>query len=152
MEKRGGSRIGAGRKKGSGLSSAIKKCVDNLMAEMLTDDLIKENINQDLIKLNNQAGWIYVIEDTQTGFVKIGVTQNNNPKTRLSHYLSHNMSIKLLYLDKIDYCFELEKNIHNFFSKKRVKGDWFELSKDNVLNIFRIVSEFKYKNNFNGRW
>ena len=156
MDKRvnngGGSRLGAGRKKGTGLSGAIKKCVDNLMVEMLNDEFIKEKINKDLIQLSLTDGWIYVIKDNKTNLIKIGITQKENPKQRLSQYLSHNMDIKLLFIDNVNDCFSVEDNIHQRISDKQIKGDWFNLSTEDVLGVFRIISESKYKKCFNGRW
>ena len=142
----------AGRKKGSVISAMIKKCVDNLMEDMLSKDLIREKIKTDLIKMSLNNGWIYVIKDNQTKLTKIGITQKDNAKQRLSTYSSHNMDIKLLFIDKVQDCFSLENNIHERISDKRIKGDWFKLSSDEIIGLFRIISEYKHKSIFNGRW
>ena len=50
MDKRrfnkGGSRKGAGRKKGSGFSNLLKKYVDEFMNELLKDDKVKSKIQK----------------------------------------------------------------------------------------------------------
>lgn len=148
----GGSRKGSGRKKGSGISNEIKKCVDNLMHEMLSNDLIKNQINKDLKQISLISGWIYIIKDNDTNLIKIGITQKENPKHRLSQYLSHNMNIKLLFIERVDDCFNIENEIHDSISNKKIKGDWFSLSSCDVLLILRMISEYKYKKCFNGRW
>ena len=155
MDKRkfnGGSRKGAGRKKGSGISGAIKKHVDNLMNEMLKDDILKTEIKRDLLQMSITEGWIYIIKDNSTNNIKIGVTQKENPKQRLSQYTSHNMNIDLLYIDNVSDCYEIENRIHLAISDKQIKGDWFSLSSEDVLGLLRLICEIKHKNIFNGRW
>ena len=142
--RRGGSRIGAGRKKGSGLSSAIKKHVDNFMLELIKDEKIKSQLDSDIFELSNNNGWIYIIKDTEANTIKIGVTQQKNPNKRLSHYSVHKIKFDLLFIDKINECYDVENYIHNFLSEKRVRGDWFNLSNEDVYNIISLINKKKY--------
>tara|TARA_R110000850_G_C9656515_1_gene435048 strand:- start:73 stop:543 length:471 start_codon:yes stop_codon:yes gene_type:complete len=154
MDKRknnGGSRKGSGRKKGTGVSCKIKKYVEEMMFTMLEDESIKNQIMSELKQLSLSSGWIYVIKDLDNNEIKIGVTQKESPRNRLSQYTSHKMNIELLFIDNIEDCFELENEIHILFENRRVKGDWFDLTKVDVLKIIYIINQHKYKKLYNGR-
>ena len=88
---RGGSRKGAGRKKGSGFSGLLKKYVDEFMYELLKDEKIKDRIQNDLKELSLTSGYIYIIKDLDRDTIKIGVTQVSNPKKKIiSIYFTQN--------------------------------------------------------------
>jgi hypothetical protein len=154
MDKRqfnGGSRKGAGRKKGTGVSTKIKKYVEEMMFAMLKDESVNAQIMREFKQLSMSSGWIYVIKDLDNNEVKIGVTQKENPKHRLSQYTSHKINIELLFIDDIEDCFELENEIHISFENKRINGDWFDLTNEDVLKIIYIINKHKYKKLYNGR-
>ena len=154
MDKRqfnGGSRKGSGRKKGTGVSTKIKKYVEEMMIAMLKDESVNAQIMSELKQLSVSSGWIYVIKDLDNNEVKIGVTQKENPKNRLSQYTSHKMNIELLFIDDIEDCFELENEIHISFKNQRINGDWFNLTNEDVLKIIYIINKHKYKKLYNGR-
>jgi hypothetical protein len=76
----GGSRKGAGRKKGTGVSTKIKKYVEEMMFTMLEDKSIKTQIMSELKQLSLSSGWIYVIKDLDNNDIKIGVTKAEEQK------------------------------------------------------------------------
>jgi hypothetical protein len=155
MDKRknnGGSRKGAGRKKGSGFSGIIKKEVNSFMEGLLEKEEVKKVIIEDLIEMSVTKGYIYIIKDLDNNQKKIGVTQKSNPKQRLSQYVSHKMNIELLFIDIIDDCFEIEESIHSLFNEYRNNGDWFSLSNNDVSKIISIINKHKYSKIYNGRW
>jgi hypothetical protein len=49
-----------------------------------------------------------------------------------------------LFIDKINECYDVENYIHNFLSEKRVKGDWFNLSNEDVYNVISLINKKKY--------
>ncbi len=154
MDKRknnGGVRSGAGRKKGSGVSGKIKMYVDEMMHKLIEDKELKKEIINDLIQMKFDSGYIYIIRDLETNFVKVGVTQRKNPKQRLSLYITHNMKINLLFIDYVENCFELEEEINQSL-KNREKGDWFNLSFFEILQIVTKISKHKNIKIFNGDW
>jgi hypothetical protein len=155
MDKRknnGGSRKGAGRKQGTGVSTKIKKYVEEMMLEMLKDESINNQIMVELKQLSLTSGWIYIIRDVNNNEVKIGVTQKENPKGRLSQYVSHKIDIELLFIDKIEDCFELENEIHISIERRRIKGDWFKLNSEDVYKIISTINNHKHKTIYDGRW
>lgn len=151
----GGTRPGAGRKKGSGyggVSSLIKKHVDDFMSELIKDKRLDKCVKKDLIQLSITSGWIYLIKDLDSEEYKVGVTQKTNPKQRLSQYVSHKMNIELIFIENIEDCFELEEDICIALDKKRVRGDWFKLNDSELIEVIHIINEHKYKGIHDGRW
>jgi hypothetical protein len=148
----GGARPGAGRKKGSGMSGIIKNHVDNFMLELLKEDQVKQTALSEYIQLEIDEGWIYVIRDDNTSFIKIGVTQKKNPSQRLNLYKSHNMEISLLFLDKVKHCFDIEGDIHAQIEAHRKKGDWFDLDVNDVMDVIFLINKHNHKKYYDGRW
>jgi len=147
MDKRkfnGGSRKNAGRKKGSGFSSLLKKYVDEFMVELLKDEQINNKIQKDLNQISLTSGFIYIIKDLDRGNIKIGVTQVSNPKRRLSQYTSHKINFELLFIEKLEDCYEVENEIHLSIENNRVKGDWFDIDNLTLLNIVKLINRKKY--------
>ena len=85
--------------------------------------MTKKQIKKDIRQISLNEGWIYIIQNQINGLIKVGITQRNNPKSRLSLYKSHNMNVKLLFLDYLDDCFDVEANCHAMFHTCKIKGD-----------------------------
>lgn len=76
----------------------------------------------------------YLMRDNKTGFYKIGYSKN--PSYRERTLQSEKPDVTLLF-----YCDTfLEKELHNKFKNNRVRGEWFDLSADNVLDIYGIMA------------
>lgn len=66
---------------------------------------------------------VYFIQDTNTGFVKIG--KSNNPRGRMKSFQTGSAS-KLVIRKVIDGGLYLERILHIYFSKLRKRGEWFK--------------------------
>lgn len=77
---------------------------------------------------------LYIIA-SGNGLFKIGVA--SDIKSRLAHIKSGSpVECELLMTIKYDEkSINLEKDLHNKFSSKRVRGEWFALSKDDLKSI-----------------
>jgi hypothetical protein len=91
---------------------------------------------QDISKTGKKpktSGYIYLIRSDNKGF-KIGYT--TNPKNRIT-----TLEVKLPFaieyecLIKTDDIAALEKDLHTQFADKRINGEWFDLSEDDVKYI-----------------
>ena len=72
----------------------------------------------------------YVMIDVNTGYYKIG--SSLKPKFREKTLRSDKPTVSLLF-----YCdSNIELNLHRDYKHKRVRGEWFKLSKDDLLDIF----------------
>lgn len=152
MEKRGGSRVGSGRKKGIGLSFTIKKHIDEMVLKMFEDEDIKNKFRKDYHKSSSTRGWIYIIQNLKNKEYKIGVTQNSNPKIRIGQYLNYDLEIKLIFIDFVEDCYPIENSIHELLQNARTKGDWFKVKSDTILDIITHISKCKNPIAYNGRW
>ena len=133
-----------GRKLGTGISGKINKAVVDFMQNLMEDEEIKQKVVYELRQLSNLEGWIYIIKDNKTGYYKIGVTQRQNPKERLKLYRAHKMDIDLIYLDKVNYVFELEDILLNMFERVEGGSDWFNLTEKQLIDVVIKTSNFKY--------
>ena len=139
--KRGGARRNAGRKKGIGLSYDIERHCRNFIIEMLKDDAFKKKaISQVSLmfeeEIKEKEDFLYIIENN--GIYKIGYS--SNWKERKKQYKLHLGNVNIIYLLKSFNCFDLENIIHDKYKLKRVSGEWFSLSKQDIIDIVSFCS------------
>jgi hypothetical protein len=92
----------------------------------------------DLIQYNRTKPkhYLYVILDTMTNMHKIGIT--GNLKKRYKTLLSDRFCLVVEWacvLEDKKYAEILEKKAHQYFSHYRNKGEWFNLSHTNIIDI-----------------
>ena len=76
-------------------------------------------------------------------FYKIGFSKN--PNNRLKTVKTHNpLDVNILATLKTDDYLSLEKQLHNEFSNKRSRGEWFELNEDDLLYL-KVNYGFSFK-------
>lgn len=86
-------------------------------------------------------GYCYIMsDDNYPNIYKIG--KSKNPVKREETLLHSAPSIKLYKVVETDNMHKLERNLHNLFSDKRVRGEWFKLS-DIELN--EIIEKYNFK-------
>ena len=136
--KRGGARVGAGRKKGIGIASDIQKHCFNFITEILKDDAIKLKATKQLSEIDSikNQDYLYIIKNN--GLYKIGYS--SNWKKRYKNYKTHLGSVNLVYLTKQDNCFDLENYLHSLFLSKRKSGEWFNLNDDELFEAISYCS------------
>lgn len=79
------------------------------------------------------SGVVYLLECE--GFYKIGIT--DDVRKRLSQIqTSTPFNVKLIHSIPLANAWLLEKHLHERFAKKRVRGEWFKLSSDDVNTVF----------------
>ena len=150
MSNRGGSRLNAGRKKGSGISSIVANAVKDRVDEILDELLKNDKIKQYAINTHNEyalfSGWIYIIKNLDNGFYKVGISQQQNINKRLSLYKSHSMDVEVIFYDRVNYVNDLENIVHESISHFE-KGDWFKCDLAMLVSILQTITEHKH----NGR-
>lgn len=75
--------------------------------------------------------YIYVMIDKNTGYYKIG--RSVNPKHRERTLQSEKPTIEMLFNYKA--IISHEKELHNMFKDKRIRGEWFDLSGSDIIEI-----------------
>jgi hypothetical protein len=87
-------------------------------------------------KENKKSGYIYIMLDQATSYVKIG--WSTNPTFREKTLQSQKPSIILV--DKFPGTRKEERNIHKALSDKRVRGEWFAVSPEFAINTIFILT------------
>jgi len=143
---RGGSRMGSGRKSGTGFSATIAKAVakhvDLMLHELLSDKDVYKKALQSKVDFDGNVGWVYLIKNESEGLYKFGITTRSRLSSRLSLYKSHFMDIDLVFCDLVDNCMELEEKVLGIINP--IRGDWFECSHQDIDNVLAIITAHKY--------
>ena len=110
----------------------ILDCNDNIISHHCYVDI--SNLSEDIsgIKLSkNDATKVYLMFDKNTGYYKIG--RSKNPKHREMTLQSEKPTIEMLFYFEAKN--KDEKELHNLFSEKRIRGEWFDLSGTDINTI-----------------
>jgi len=98
-----------------------------------------------LVMAGAVTGTVYIIGPDVPGTpYKIGVTSGSNTKKRKSALqTAHWMDLKLIWksnmLSRADI---VEKKLHKHFENKRVRGEWFDISQQDIDTIPELVEHF----------
>jgi hypothetical protein len=87
-------------------------------------------------------GSVYLIVNDRNGCVKIGYTAGD-PKYRESTLQSEEPDISMI-CSFPNSTMKDELNLHEKYKKKRVRGEWFRLSDDDVFEIIKNQNEVVY--------
>lgn len=72
----------------------------------------------------------YLMRDNRNGLIKIGVSKN--PQKRERTFQSEVPQVSMIFSSSRLISLNTEKDIHCIFGDKRVRGEWFRLSADDV--------------------
>jgi prophage antirepressor-like protein len=107
------------------IAQAGQEKLQNLGSSMTVDTLVQSHII-----LNNSPliyePKTYLMRDTLRGFYKIG--KSKDPKIRETTLQAEVPTIELLHVIESD----IENYLHKKFDSKRLRGEWFDLSKADV--------------------
>ena len=93
--------------------------------------------------------YIYLIEhvnDYNNSEYKIGFTRNNPIKRMRQLQTANSGTLKLEHSFQTEFGTKLETALHNLFSHKRKKNEWFELDLKDISYFIDACS--KFENNF----
>jgi len=99
--------------------------------EIYVTNLKEVNESQTPEKLRSKFTKVYVMIDKNTGYYKIG--RSVDPKRRERTLQSEKPTIEMLF--NHDARVKDEKELHNMFSDKRVRGEWFDLNGSDLNKI-----------------
>lgn len=130
---------------------------NNLKTEMhikppVYTSLDEEDYNCSFQEENNISEnecYTYLMKDESNGYYKIGMS--NNPTFREHTLQSEKPTISLYWKRKFSNRGEarqLEKQLHEMYKCKRIRGEWFNLSQIDINNIIASFSEYNEWNKF----
>ena len=145
MAGKGGARLGAGRKKGIGVTSSIEKHVYKFVVELLQEDLVREKALKQLALSFDceQEQYLYIIKNEN--LYKVGYSSNF--KNRIKNYKVHLGKVDVILLYKTNKAFEIEAEFHKKqFDEIGVNSEWYEFSKSQLENAIRYLTQKVYQN------
>lgn len=95
--------------------------------------------NKDLPKEPEIGQYVYLMLNKRNGFIKIG--RSKSPMFREKTFQAEEPDIELISFWKAPN--KYEKILHNSFTSKRQRGEWFELNFKDLQRIKEIMVEFE---------
>lgn len=92
----------------------------------------ENHMEEHIFEKHKKKGYVYFMQDN-SGFVKIGLAADVRKRFKAIH--SSNPTVKLLYHIKTEDMELTERLFHEFFDKKRVNGEWFNLTEKDLKYI-----------------
>lgn len=78
----------------------------------------------------HNKGFVYLLQ-SPTGYYKIGRT--SDPENRMKTFgIQLPFEVEYICIIKTLNMYALEKNLHQYFSEKRVNGEWFQLLSEDI--------------------
>jgi predicted GIY-YIG superfamily endonuclease len=77
--------------------------------------------------------FVYLMKNTRNGYTKIGISKN--PKHREKTLQSEEPEIDLIWKKEIPNAIGREIELHKKYSDKRIRGEWFDLTEQDIQNI-----------------
>jgi uncharacterized membrane protein YhaH (DUF805 family) len=102
---------------------------------------IKSRKIEEEIEIIDGACHVYLMTDTTNNYYKIGIS--NKPYYREKTLQSEKPTIELIASKKYPVrkiAESIEKSLHSVYDKKRIRGEWFNLSENDVKNIIESLS------------
>lgn len=90
---------------------------------------------QNLPRLEHPAGYVYIIQDVEVSKAyKIGRT--NHPKRRLNRFgVELPFKTEVIHILRTDNAVEAEKRLHEKYARRHKRGEWFDLSEEQLEEI-----------------
>ena len=80
-----------------------------------------------------KTGYVYLMKNNRNGYTKIGFT-TNEPSFREKTLASEDPDITLIH-STYGLTMNHEKKLHDLFSEKRLRGEWFDLGDSDINQI-----------------
>lgn len=122
----------------------LQKSIKNLFGEYLTivqREVPSSLVNELIIEPQDDYCFLYLMRDNISGAYKIGIS--NSPEYREKTLQSEKPSIELVEskrFQKRKIAELFEKLLHEYFKNKRVRGEWFHLSNDDIIEFNLILN------------
>jgi len=81
---------------------------------------------------------VYLININETNLYKIGISTNVKSRfNQLSRIIPYDLTLIKTY--KVNHDAIVESLIHKHYKDNRIKGEWFKLKKDDIVEIDKLV-------------
>jgi hypothetical protein len=111
----------------------------------------KADIGKDFVsKLNNfnpitkkdRQTFVYLLLNNDNMLTKIGYSYNPGKRHRtISSYEKSLIIVRVFEFKSRESARMFEKELHNIYAKKRIRGEWFNLHSDDIKNIDKLYGQ-----------
>lgn len=111
-------------------------CQSRFWLEQVDDEFYCQECRDILRPGNNKkAGFVYVFGSNDTGYYKIG--SGTKPVSRMRDYELSKLPfpVEMIHTIPVDNKLRAEAELHKAFKSRRVNGEWFTLSQDELHQI-----------------
>jgi len=91
-------------------------------------------------ELTEYTGNVYLMKSDRNGRIKIGRTKDK-PVYREKTLQSQEPEVRLIFHREVLYMNETERYLHSLFDSKRFRGEWFDLSEDDIKKAKSIIKK-----------
>ena len=106
--------------------------------------------------MENQKGCVYFFRHIGLSPVKIGYSENESPINRFNQFKTYApFGSEILGFIQTYNANELESNLHKKFTSKRLLGEWFEITEEEVkkeIDFYSSIEDVKERNEFQIEW
>ena len=106
--------------------------------------------------MENKKGCVYFFRHIGLTPVKIGYSENQSPINRFNQFKTYApYGSEILGFIMIQDAKELETALHAKYASKRLDGEWFELTEEEVnreIDFYTSVSDVEERNRFQIAW
>jgi hypothetical protein len=103
-----------------------------------------------------KRGCVYFFRHVGLSPVKIGYSENESPINRFNQFRTYApYGSEILGFIIISDAKQLETDLHKKYSSKRLSGEWFDLTEDEVnkeIDFYTNVADIKDRNDFQIAW
>lgn len=114
----------------------------NLVREIIPNHQPTELKQAELIKeTTSDFCFVYLMHDTSNGYYKIGIS--NNPEYRERTLQSEKPTIEMVVSKRFpvrNIAEGVEKALHEIYSEKRLRGEWFYLNSNDVEHVKQTLN------------
>lgn len=99
---------------------------------------------------SSQGGYVYVLR-ADNGLCKIGKARNIDDRIKqLGLILPYELELVAI-IQSLNYS-DLEKHLHEYFSEQRIRGEWFNLSQDDIDQLNNLAKSILSTDVLVPRW
>lgn len=112
--------------------------MEDIFSQEYSDELLKKIKSQK----KEHKKYIYIIQCVGYDYYKIGIA--DAPNLRLKDLQSGcPFPLKILSSVELTKPMSIERKLHHCFAKKKLRGEWFNLTKANIKRLKKLFSDIK---------
>lgn len=105
-------------------------------------DLYKKDNARKVNSAKKPNGYLYIVHSKRFDLIKIGVS--SSPKRRINDIKSYlPFTVNCIFLKYYQAVYSLEQIIHDRFKNNQIKGEWFQVYKEDVIELKNILNDME---------